>query len=88
MQCTSFCHQLFCQRLGLLLRRPGGVLCVKENCVGDGLAFSMDREDSALSRSKPYYEALFKIAGLRVVLCVEQPSLDDDLYPVQMWALE
>jgi protein N-terminal methyltransferase len=66
--------------------KPHGVICLKENTISDS-AFCVDKEDSSITRSGPYYKELFRLAGLEVVLEVRQREFPADLYPVYMYAL-
>ena len=75
----------FMQRLKAALR-PGGVICLKENCIQD-VAFCVDHVDSCLTRSKEYYSRLFELSGLRVVREEVQQDFPDELLDVYMWAL-
>ena len=70
---------------------PGGLICIKENvmAVGNEDAFTMDTEDSSLTRSLEYYRCVFQQSGMSVISEVQQ-DVDDwpiDLLPVYMWAL-
>ena len=80
----------FLQRCRAMLS-PGGVICIKENIMGEGSAdaFLMDTEDSSLTRSLEYYRCVFQQSGLTVVLEVQQDADDwpEGLLPVYMWAL-
>lgn len=72
---------------------PGGVIIVKENVCrkregGKALCFWYDEEDSYVVRGVEYTEALFALAGLRVILSREQAPWDDELLPVRLFALE
>ena len=73
--------------------RPGGLIVIKENVLGDtpahrGRDFLLDEEDSSLTRSKPYMRHIFKEAGLRVFLEEEQQEWHPSMLPVNMYALE
>jgi len=74
--------------------KPGGVICVKDNTFGTSTdengaleCFCVDREDSSLTRSTEYFEAIFKFAGLEVLQKETQRSFPEGLYPVLMYAL-
>ena len=73
--------------------RPGGLIVVKENVLGDtsthrGRDFLLDDEDSSLTRSKPYMRHIFKEAGLRIFLEEQQQDWHPSMLPVAMYALE
>ena len=73
--------------------RPGGLIIVKENVLGDtpahrGRDFLLDEEDSSLTRTKPYMRHIFKEAGLRVFLEESQQDWHPSMLPVAMYALE
>ena len=73
--------------------RPGGLIVIKENVLGDtpkhhGRDFLLDKEDSSLTRSKPYMQHIFKEAGLRVFLEEAQQDWHPSMLPVAMYALE
>ena len=70
--------------------RPGGLIVIKENVLGDRSpqAFLLDEEDSSLTRSKPYMKHIFKEAGLSVFLEAKQENWQHGMLPVMMYALE
>ncbi len=70
--------------------RPGGLIVVKENVLGDRSpqAFLLDEEDSSLTRNKPYMKHIFKEAGLSVFLEAKQETWQRGMLPVMMYALE
>jgi protein N-terminal methyltransferase len=74
--------------------KPGGVICIKDNTYATSVeedgsveCFSVDREDSSLTRSTEYFEAVFAFAGLNVLQKETQGSFPEELYPVLMYAL-
>ena len=74
---------------------PGGVICMKDNCYSGELNedgnfehFFVDLDDSSVTRSLPYFEALFHFAGFRVLHRSRQAAFPDELFPVWMLALE
>jgi protein N-terminal methyltransferase len=73
------------KRLKLALN-PGGVICLKENIITH-VSFSVDHEDSCLTRSKEYYYRLFELSGLTIAHEEVQKGMPDELYPIYMWAL-
>ena len=74
------------------LRRPGGLICIKDNVLAGkeykDKAFIVDKQDSSLTRSDVYLKALFKAAGLRIVAEATQKMFPKELFPVKMYALE
>jgi len=74
--------------------KPGGVICVKDNTYNgdtkeDGTEelFFVDRDDSSVTRSHKYMEAIFEYAGMEVALSREQEGFPEELFPVPMYAL-
>uniref|UniRef100_A0A7R9YEQ0 Alpha N-terminal protein methyltransferase 1 n=1 Tax=Pinguiococcus pyrenoidosus TaxID=172671 RepID=A0A7R9YEQ0_9STRA len=65
--------------------RPGGVVCLKENCSASG--HLVDSEDSSITRTKDYFQRVFELANMELVLEMEQEHFPDDLYPVFMFAI-
>ena len=78
----------FLQRCKASLK-PGGVICIKDNTFPrKGTEhFVVDREDSSMTRSKEYFEEIFKFAGLAVLLREKQRGFPSELYPVLMYCL-
>ena len=66
--------------------RKGGAIVVKENLVA-GQHFIMDKEDSSVSRSEPYFLRLFQEAGLELVDEREQKNFPKNLFKVKSYAL-
>jgi galactose mutarotase-like enzyme len=65
----------------------GGVIVLKENaCVDED--FVVDVEDASLTRSLPYWRHLIFQAGLRVINESWQDNFPNDIFPVQMLALQ
>mmetsp|Transcript_5413 Transcript_5413/g.7446 ORF Transcript_5413/g.7446 Transcript_5413/m.7446 type:complete len:309 (-) Transcript_5413:61-987(-) len=80
------CVDLF-RRCGASLRKPGGVICIKDNtCTGE--AFILDVEDASVTRSLPYLLELTNKAGLKVVFQRNQEGFPDNIFPVPMIALD
>jgi len=76
---------LFLQRC-LAGLTPHGVICIKDNmCESD--AFVVDVDDSSVTRSRPYMEKIFDLAGCEVVKCEVQRDFPKEIYPVPMYAL-
>lgn len=74
--------------------RPGGVICLKDNTYlgdvrqnGSVERFFVDLEDSSMTRSTEYFEAIFEIAGMQLLLKEQQQEFPEELYPVMMYAL-
>lgn len=74
--------------------RPGGVICVKDNCYAteikrDGTVelFYVDRDDSSVTRSAEYLEAVFRHANMKVVLKETETGFPGEIFPVKMYAL-
>ena len=74
--------------------KPGGVICLKDNCFasyrrknGSHEHFCVDREDSSMTRSAEYFEAVWKVAGLEILLKEKQENFPEEIYPVLMYAL-
>ena len=44
-------------------------------------------DDASITRSAPYLELLFRLAGLRVIAAEDPPDWDADLLPVTHYAL-
>jgi protein N-terminal methyltransferase len=66
---------------------PNGCIVVKDNCCRDDAAFVYDCIDASIARSPAYHDAVFKMAGLRVVASALQTSWDSGLMQVRMWCL-
>jgi protein N-terminal methyltransferase len=64
----------------------GGIIFFKENCSSDN-SFTVDKDDSSLTRSDPHYREIFKAAGVTVVKDGFQRSWPEELYKVRMYAL-
>lgn len=74
--------------------KPGGVICIKDNSYSGSVRadlsfehFCVDREDSSITRSSAYFEAVFAIAGLSVILKETQKGFPKELFPVLMYCL-
>jgi protein N-terminal methyltransferase len=85
------CHFL---KYTLQCLRPNGVICLKDNTYlgekrknGSMERFFVDLEDSSMTRSTEYFEAIFEIAGLKLLLKEQQEEFPEELYPVMMYAL-
>jgi protein N-terminal methyltransferase len=70
------------------------VICLKDNTYlgekrknGSMERFFVDLEDSSMTRSTEYFEAIFEIAGLKLLLKEQQEEFPEELYPVMMYAL-
>lgn len=67
---------------------PNGVIVFKENMTMDtGTAFTVDLDDSSVTRSDAYFRAIFQLAGLEVVHTAHQVMWPVDLLPVQMYCV-
>jgi len=66
--------------------RPGGVIVLKDNCT-ETVTFTVDKEDSSLTRASEYMRLLFTLSGLNVILERKQKDFPEDLCPVHMFAL-
>mmetsp|Transcript_24438 Transcript_24438/g.75371 ORF Transcript_24438/g.75371 Transcript_24438/m.75371 type:complete len:126 (-) Transcript_24438:22-399(-) len=76
-----------------------GVLVIKDNCLADTVgasdeSFVVDDDDRSVCRNRPYFEALFALAGATVTLSAKQTTaagaaeaFPPDIYPVRSWAL-
>ena len=74
--------------------RPGGIICVKDNCFsserrddGSTEIFTVDRDDSSVTRSTEYFETLFKYSNLKIIRKEKQTKFPSELFPVYMYAL-
>eukprot|EP00736_Rhodelphis_marinus_P006869 Rmarinus@m.23485 len=65
--------------------KPDGVLVIKENHCDRG--FVLDLDDASVTRSRDYYMALFKHAGMKVVAERVQPKFPEELFTVRMYAV-
>merc|ERR1711916_256125 len=65
----------------------GGIIFFKENC-SNGDEFTVDKDDSSLTRSDKHYKQCFEAAGVSVVGEVGQKEWPSDLFPVTMYALD
>ena len=74
----------------------GGVIVIKDNsCVSEedenkeigGIAFSCDLGDHSVCRSFEYFQAIFELAGLRIITVERQGGFPDEIFPVPMMAL-
>ncbi|CAG9462373.1 unnamed protein product [Pedinophyceae sp. YPF-701] len=65
--------------------RPRGRIFVKENTCEVG--FVVDKDDSSLTRSRPYMEQLFKQAGAVQLGSARQTGFPEQLFEVQMYCL-
>ena len=61
---------------------------VKDNVASDAVAFVYDTQDASVARGLPYHEAVFELAGLRVVEAAAQVAWDKELMTVRMWMLQ
>lgn len=76
----------FLKRCALALI-SGGVVVLKENiCVDEG--FVVDDSDASVIRSEAYWRTLIHKAGLRVIVDRMQDSFPDEIFRVQIMALE
>ncbi len=66
--------------------KPNGLFILKENCCKEG--FVVDKDDSSLTRSHPYFLGLFERAGLTVIKTAVQKDFPKELFPVRMYAME
>jgi protein N-terminal methyltransferase len=66
---------------------PGGVIVLKDNMLLDGSTFLWDLADSSMARHRTYMELLLTLAGLTVVLEMQQSDFPEELLPVMMWAI-
>ena len=66
--------------------RPNGIIFFKENC-SSGDDFTVDKDDSSLTRGDKHYRAIFEAAGAKVVKSGFQKEWPKDLFPVVMYAL-
>ncbi|CAK4686746.1 hypothetical protein LEN26_005805 [Aphanomyces euteiches] len=66
---------------------PGGVICIKENAINEGVPYYVDKDDSSLGRSSVYYKSIFRQAGLTLLAETKQEGFPDELYPVITYAL-
>ena len=64
----------------------GGVIILKDNCT-ESWTFVVDKDDSSVNRSRIYMHTLFVLAGLNVILELQQRDFPEELYPVWMFAL-
>jgi protein N-terminal methyltransferase len=84
----------FLSRMGKSLRRPDGIIVIKDNCCNE-MAFLADCDDSDITRSFHYLMAIVKESGLKVVNDLKgdpmiwwQEDFPDDIWPVPMIALQ
>ena len=67
---------------------PGGVIVLKDNVLLERhQTFLWDLSDSSVARHKKYMKLLLSLAGLQVVLEVQQTDFPEELFPVMMWAI-
>lgn len=75
---------------------PGGVIVIKDNAVSSaedeesergGPAFSLDLGDHSVCRSFDYFQAIFALSNLKIILYERQSGFPDDIFPVPMMAL-
>eukprot|EP00928_Gymnodinium_smaydae_P025821 TRINITY_DN2045_c1_g2_i1.p2 TRINITY_DN2045_c1_g2~~TRINITY_DN2045_c1_g2_i1.p2 ORF type:complete len:309 (-),score=68.49 TRINITY_DN2045_c1_g2_i1:304-1230(-) len=68
---------------------PGGAIAVKENYETAAVEDEVDPEDFCVTRRVSHFEALFKEAGLRIVLKRRQKDwpAGPGAYPLMMWGL-
>ncbi|KAF0696404.1 Aste57867_12822 [Aphanomyces stellatus] len=66
---------------------PGGVICIKENAINEGVPYYVDKDDSSLGRSSAYYKSIFRQAGLTLLAEERQCGFPEELYPVITYAL-
>lgn len=86
LDCINFFRR--CSR-GL---RPGGVIVLKDNLLLDtpsekAATFIWDRDDSSVARHLRYMQLLLTLAGLQIVLQVQQTGFPEELLPVLMLAI-
>lgn len=67
---------------------PKGCIIVKDNCCREDVAFVYDCVDASIARSPAYHDAVFRMAGLKVVATALQMSWDSELMQVRMWCLQ
>ncbi|DAZ95075.1 TPA: hypothetical protein N0F65_002969 [Lagenidium giganteum] len=78
---VDFVH--FLQRCQRALK-PGGWICVKENVLLRGCPYEVDKVDSSITRSDPYYKSIFRQAGTKLLAEKVQEGFLTELYPVKM----
>ena len=63
-------------------------MVLKDNVLLDkDLTFMWDMSDSSVARHRTYMKLLLTLAGLQVVLEVQQTDFPEELFPVMMWAI-
>jgi protein N-terminal methyltransferase len=65
---------------------PTGVVCVKDNAT-EADAFVVDCDDSSVTRSMPYLEKIFDVAGCEIVRKELQKDFPEEIYKVPQYAL-
>ncbi|KAJ1426590.1 AdoMet dependent proline di-methyltransferase-domain-containing protein [Ochromonadaceae sp. CCMP2298] len=66
----------------------GGCIILKDNMLlQSGLTFLWDLQDSSVARHIDYMRLLLTLAGLQIVLEVQQTDFPDELFPVLMLAI-
>ena len=87
--CVGHLHDVdlldFLSRMKAALK-PGGMICLKDNCCEQGVDFVVDKDDSSLTRSTAYLKALFKMAHFECRIEEKQVGFPEDLFPVVMFA--
>lgn len=66
--------------------KPGGMICLKDNCCEKGVDFVVDKDDSSLTRSAAYLKALFKMTEFECWREEKQEGFPEELFPVIMFA--
>ncbi|KAJ4391297.1 hypothetical protein N0V93_004914 [Gnomoniopsis smithogilvyi] len=77
----------FLERCKSVLTPNSGLIVVKENITsGDNEIF--DEQDSAVTRTDTKFQAIFKMAGLKLVKQEVQKGFPKELFPVKAYALK
>jgi protein N-terminal methyltransferase len=78
----------FLESAASALASPTSFICIKDNVMRPGLGFSLDRDDSSVTRSEAMLKDIFQKAGLKIVKREEQSDFPRELFPVIMYALQ
>lgn len=76
----------YLKRCKAAIKRPGGLVFVKEN-IASGSEDVFDDQDSSWTRSEESFMAVFKQSGLTVVKSSAQHGFPKELYKVKLWAM-
>ena len=67
---------------------PRGLIVLKDNVLLQSEpTFLWDLADSSVARQRKYLKLLLSLAGLQVVLEMQQTNFPEELFPVMMWAI-